>query len=138
MVFKNPRVRVHGAKKLRRTMTAAGDDMTELKAANRKAAETAARASASLAPKLSGALAATIRASGTKTAGVIRAGRKSVPYAAPIHWGWPTRPDPLNQIYGAPIKAQPFLSDGATSSEGQWLPEYVDTMNGIIRRVEGT
>lgn len=118
-------------------MSAAGEDMTDLKEANRAAADTAARASAALAPKMSGALAATIRASGTKTAGIIRAGRKSVPYAGPIHWGWPTRPDPLAGIVGGPIEAQPFLSDGAQSSEGQWLPEYIKTVNGIIRRVEG-
>ena len=136
-MFSNPRVRVYGARDLRRSLNDAGDGMTELKAANRAAAETAARASAALAQKLTGALAATIRASGTKTAGIIRAGRKSVPYAAPIHWGWPTRPDPLLSIYGGPIEAQPFLSDGAQSSEGTWLPEYVQTVNGLIRRVKG-
>lgn len=136
-MFSNPRVRVYGARNLRRTLTDAGENVTELKDANRAAAETAARASAALAPKLTGALAATIRASGTKTAGIIRAGRKSVPYAGPIHWGWPTRPQPLGNIYGGPIEPQPFLSDGAQSSEGQWLPEYINTVNGIIRRVEG-
>jgi len=136
-MFKNPRVRVYGARELRRSLNDAGEGVTELKDANRAAAETAARASAALAPKLSGALAATIRASGTKTAGIIRAGRKSVPYAAPIHWGWPTRPAPLEGIYGGPIEPQPFLSDGAQSSEGTWLPEYINTVNGIIRRVKG-
>ena len=119
--------------------------MKDLKEANLAAAETAARASAALAPighgANAGALKATIRAAGTKTAGIIRAGRKAVPYAGAIHWGWPrdrAAAKALNpRVRGGTITAQPFLSDGATSSEGQWLPYYIKTVDGIVRRVEG-
>lgn len=137
-------VQIEGLRQLRKSLRKAGDDMKDLKAANLEAATTAARASAALAPighgPKRGALKATIRAAGTKTAGVIRAGRKAVPYAGPVHWGWPNRPAAraMNpRIKGGPIPAQPFLSDGARNSEGQWLPYYIKTVDGIIARVEG-
>lgn len=122
-----PLVQVEGAARLRRTLRQAGDDLGDLKAAHAAAAQIAATASAALAPRASGRLAATIRSSGTKTAGTLRAGRAAVPYAGPIHWGWPRRS----------ITAQPFLSDGATSSQGRWLPVYERAVDGAIQKVEG-
>lgn len=122
-------VHVDGARKLRATLKAAGDDLTDLKAAHREAAQIAAHASAALAPVgPTGRLQRTIRASGTKTAGVIRAGTARVPYVPVIHWGWPRRH----------IKAQPFLSDGARDSEGRWLPVYINHLETIVNRIEGT
>lgn len=122
-----PLVTVEGARRLRATLRRAGEDFKDLKDAHAKAAAIAAEASAALAPVREGKLRETIRSSGTKTAGIIRAGYASVPYAPPIHWGWPARS----------ITAQPFLSDGARDSEGRWLPVYMRTVDGIINRVEG-
>lgn len=79
------------------------------------------------APKLTGALAGTVRPSGTKTRAVVRAGFARVPYAGPIHWGWPARG----------IAAQPFLSDAATSTEPAWQNIYLDAINKTIDKVEG-
>lgn len=120
-------IKVEGAARLRRTLRQAGDDLGDLKSAHAEAANIAAEASASLAPKRTGTLAQTIRGAGTKTAGVLRAGYASVPYAGPIHWGWPARN----------ISPQPFLSDGATSSQGRWLPVYRDAVDDAVRKVRG-
>lgn len=120
-------VRVEGARRLRSTLRAAGASLTDLKDANRRAAGIAAGASRPLAPVRSGRLAASVRSSGTVSAGIIRAGRKSVPYAAPIHWGWPSRG----------IKATPFLTLGAQTSEPVWLPLYEAEMHTAIARVKG-
>lgn len=131
-------VQIIGARELRRSLKAAGDDLQDLKAANAEAANIAARASAALAPRgPSGNLQATIRGSGTKTAGIIRAGNKRVPYAAAVHWGrvwWPNKP--LSR-HKAPMTGQPFLSDGAQDSEGQWLPIYQLNLEKIIERIDG-
>lgn len=120
-------VQVEGARRLRRTLRAAGHDLDDLRDANRRAAGIAAGASAPLAPFLTGRLRRSVRSSGTMTAGIIRAGRKSVPYAAPIHWGWPSRG----------IKSTPFLTLGAQSSEPVWLPLYETDMHTAIARVKG-
>lgn len=121
-----PTVRVEGAARLRRTLRQAGDDLGSLKAAHTKAAKIAADAvNAPRGP--SGRLASSVRSSGTKTAGILRAGRASVPYAGPIHWGWPRRG----------IRANPFLSEGAQNSESQWLPVYEGAVDDAINQVKG-
>ena len=74
-------------------------------------------------PVESGALSASIKAStqtkhATQT-GVIKSG---LPYAPPLHWGWPAKG----------IKAQPFLAIGAKVSEPTWLRVFEDEMNALL------
>lgn len=133
-------LQVEGAKQLRTTLRRAGDDLGDLKAAHKDAAEIAARASADLAPVKSGRLQRTIRAAGTKTAGIIRAGTKAVPYGPAVHWGrrwWPNKSAGPFRHY-APIRPNPFMSDGAKNSEGRWVPVYENAIDEILYRIEGT
>lgn len=125
--YRGAQAYVEGLSQLRRTLREAGDDLSDLKALNKEAADIAARASARLAPVRSGRLKKTVRASGTKTTGIIRTGNKSAPYAGPIHWGWQKRN----------IRPQPFLADGTQNSKGEWLPVYELGLDGIVRRIEG-
>ena len=124
---KRPLVSVEGARELRRTLRAAGDDLEDLKAANLQAAQIAAEAARARAPHVTGQLAGDIRASGTKTAGTIRAGRKRIPYAGPIHWGWPARG----------IEAQPYITEGAQATESIWVPLYEELMDEALAKVKG-
>lgn len=118
-------VRLNGGRELRAGLAAVEGGLSDLKDAHKEAATIAANASADLSPVRSGKLQRTIRASGTKTAGVIRAGTKRVPYAGPIHWGW----------YKRNIKGSFFLSDGATSSEGRWIRVYEDHLTELVERI---
>ncbi|MCT2043397.1 hypothetical protein M3D15_08675 [Pseudoclavibacter alba] len=120
-------IRIEGTRQLRRSLRAAGDDLSDLKEAHREAAAIAAEASADLAPKKSGKLAESIRSAGTKTFGEVRAGKKAVPYANPIHWGW----------FKRGIKPQPFASRGAQDSEGRWIRVYDTALENAIKKVEG-
>lgn len=131
-------IRVDGARQLRASLKAAGESLQDLKGAHRQAADIAARASAALAPELSGKLRATIRGAGTNTAGIIRAGKKSVPYAPAVHWGrrfWPNKSHPRSTR--SVVLGQPFLSDGAQDSEGKWLPVYEAVLDNAIDKVKG-
>lgn len=132
-------VKVDGLKRLRRTLKAAGHDVTELKTANRSAAEIAATASAALAPRgATGKLAASVRAGATITAGIVRAGKKAVPYANMVHWGrlyWPNAQ--ASPRYRSYVRAQPFVSEGAQNSEGQWRPVYEDFLNDQLDKIKG-
>jgi hypothetical protein len=119
------RIEVVGARRLRATMKRAGIDLQELKTAHREAADIVVHNTR--APAVSGRLAATVRPGATKTMAIVRAGYASVPYAGPIHWGWPRRN----------IRAQPFLSEAATSSEPTWLQAYEREIDDIINRIEG-
>lgn len=127
MAKARPLIEVEGAKRLRRTLREAGDDLEDLKAAHAAAAKIAAEAAAALAPRRSGKLAATVRSSGQKTAGVIRAGKKRVPYAGVIHWGWPRRG----------IEPQLFLTKGARATESTWIPIYEKALEQAIDKIKG-
>lgn len=109
-------------------MKKAGVDLTELKATNAKVAgivATRGRGEAPVGP--TGRLAGSVRPGATKTMAVVRAGYARVPYAGPIHWGWPKRN----------IEAQPFLSEAATSTEGTWSDVYMSFMDRVINQIEG-
>lgn len=122
-------VRVIGGAQLRRTLRRAGQDLTDLKAANAKAAAfVAALAKASpSAPRRTGRLVGSVR--GNRAAGRARimAGGAAVPYAGPIHWGWPSRN----------IEAQPFIAAAAEESQPQWLGIYQSEVDDIVDRVKG-
>ena len=54
-------------------------------------------------------------------------GRASVPYAGAIHWGWPARN----------IRAQPFLTNAAASTEPTWVAQYLADIQKIVDQVRG-
>lgn len=121
------RQELKGAAQLRRTLKAAGDDLADLTAANTRAAKVVEEATLGLVPIDSGWLASTIRSSGTKTAGTVRAGNASAPYAGPIHWGWPARNIPAN----------PFAADAAKLTEAVWGAIYTEAVDKALDRIKG-
>lgn len=125
---RRPPVEVDGLRNLRRTLTAAGVSLQDLKDAHAEVARVVVRAAEPHTPRRTGALAASLRGSGTQTAAVARAGRAAVPYAGPIHWGWPRRH----------IKAQPWIYDAAVASQDQWTGTYLSALEHIIDSIEGT
>ena len=120
-------VRVIGLDRLVRTLNKAQVDLTDLKDANKRAGEIVADDAIIRVPRRTGRLAGTIRASRQAKRAQVVAGRSSVPYAAPIHWGWPSRG----------ISAQPFLSDAARSTEPTWVAAYQDDVQAALDKVKG-
>ena len=120
-------VEVEGGRRLRSSLKKAGVDMKRLSAINRKAATMVANAARPATPRLTGRLAASVRAGATQRAGIVRAGRKTLPYAGPIHWGWPRRG----------IRPQPWIANTASATEGAWVPLYERHMKEIVKDVKG-
>jgi hypothetical protein len=120
-------VQIVGAKRLRRTLKAAGIELEDLKAANAAVASLVAQAAAGRAPKRTGRLAASVRGNRAQARATVLAGRASVPYAGPIHWGWPRRG----------IKANPFLADTAAALEPAWIAIYTREVEKAINKIEG-
>ena len=132
-------VEVAGARQLRSSLKKAGESLDDLKASHKEAASIAARASADLAPRVTGKLSRTIRAAGTASAGIVRAGSKAAPYGPAVHWGrayWPNKNH--TRATRSYVRAQPFISEGARNSEGQWLPVYERALDDSIQLVQGT
>lgn len=125
-----PAIEIEGGRKARRALREAGDDMTELKALHRSLADDVAGTAKTKVPVRSGRLRNSIRGSGTKTAARVRAGNNrksgptSVPYAAPIHFGWSSRG----------IKPQPFLYEALDIRRQEVVDAYNSQIRDIIRR----
>lgn len=123
-----PLLQVEGARELRRTLSASADGLEDLKAANARAAATVEARARSTAPRKTGTLVGTLRSSGTKTAGYVRAGYARTPYPGVIEWGYAS---------GYPIEGQNYLTEAARSAEPQWIPEYEKDLETALRKVKG-
>lgn len=108
---------VVGQKRFVQTMRKAGADMQELKEVNRRAADIAKPEAVARAP----------RGKTGRLAGSIRAGRKTVPYAGPINYGWPARN----------IRPRTFVNDAVASTESQWAKEYETFVKKTMNQIKG-
>jgi len=115
--------------KLQKALKEAGPEMiAELKEGNKALGEIVAERARQIVPVRSGALQKTIKA--TKSAGgaKVNAGTPSltskVPYAGPIHWGWPA----------AGIVAQPFLSDALDDVKDEVIEAYNDMIADLLKK----
>lgn len=119
---------VVGQKRFVQTMRRAGANMDELKDVNRQAAQIALPAVRALTPVGdTGRLSKSLRVGATKRAGVIRAGRKSVPYAGPLNYGWP----------GHNITPRLFANNGVAQSEDAWQRPYREFIDKTLSQVKG-
>lgn len=119
-----PSIQVDGAKELRRALKAVDGGIADLKAAHAESAEVVERRAEQLVPRVSGLLESTIRSAGQAAGGVVRAGRASVPYAGPIHFGWAARN----------IEPQPFLYDALDDRRREVVEVYEDRVGKLIRK----
>jgi len=120
-------VEVEGARELRATMKRAGEDLGDLKEAHAEVAAYVAAAARSASPSVSGKLAASVRGNRAASSAVVKAGGAAVPYAGPIHWGWPARS----------IAAQPFVADTAAETEPHWTETYLSAIERIVAKIKG-
>ena len=127
-------VKIEGAKELRRRLSVLDAGFDDLKQLHEDLAQMVADTAANRAPVRTGNLRDTIRASGTKTAGRVRAGFKRVPYAGPVHFGWNTRPDSSKGWRGGPIAPNPFLYDALDERRGEVLNAYFQGVKKIQRK----
>tara|TARA_R110000765_G_scaffold386368_1_gene478434 strand:+ start:132 stop:542 length:411 start_codon:yes stop_codon:yes gene_type:complete len=127
-------VKTQGMRELRKNLSMLDDDFEDLKELHLDLAEMVAERAASLAPVRTGRLKETIRASGTKTAGRVRAGFKRVPWTGPVHFGWATRPDAAKGWRGGPIHPNPFLYDALDQRRNQVFNAYFQGVKKIQRK----
>ena len=120
-------VKVEGGRQFRSTLKRAEIGLDDLKSAHAKAAGIVVGYARPHTPRRSGRLAESVRSTGTGTAAIIRAGFASVPYANPIHWGWPARH----------IVATPWISRDARASEDVWRQVYEDAVSRLVDRIRG-
>lgn len=135
-------IKVLGARQLRTSLKAAGDDFRDLKDLHRQIAHIISDAAKGRAPVSDrsirpGRLRDSIRPAGTKTAAIVRIGKKSVPYANAIHWGRAWWPNKKTKRHIAKIPGRPFVSEAAQATERQWQALYTTRIDEILNRIEG-
>ena len=119
------KVIVDGLREVRRFLAKAGDDVAKdgLKKIHQKVAEPVRDEAIQKVPRRSGDLQATIReAKASATRATVRAGKKAVPYAGPIHFGWRAHN----------IAPQPFLTDALESKREVVADIYTDELESFI------
>jgi hypothetical protein len=109
-------VHVTGAEKVAGMLADAAAAMHDLTPANTDAARLIESAASARAPRRTGRLAASGRASGTADAAVVN---YAVPYSGPIHNGWPAHN----------IRPNPFVNEAALAVQDQVLGVYLDYVN---------
>lgn len=123
-------VKIEGLSKVRRDLKNLAQDVDyramEFLPVNKSIADAVAGDAKSYVPFLTGTLSGTIRAAATKTSARVKAGYKSVPYAGPIHFGWPARF----------IKPQPFFYDAIDKRRGEIQERYDDLVKKLIKKYD--
>jgi hypothetical protein len=147
-----PGVRVMGQKEFTRLLKALGDDaVNDIKKAHLEAAKIVEAAARPKAPahggvsvisgtpywrtpvQPSGTLRNSLRSAGTQRGGFVRAGKKSVPYAGPIHFGWPSRPNAAKGWQGGPIRPNPFMYDALDERRDEVAETFARYIDDIRR-----
>ena len=120
------RLEIEGLREVQKALQGFAEDSREdMKDTHRRAGEIVASAAKPLAPVRTGALSATITSSPTKYQGRVRIGRgASVPYAGPIHFGWPARR----------IAPQPFVYEALDGRREEVKQAYEQRIGELISR----
>lgn len=114
---------------LRRRLKTIEGGLAELKEEHRWVAGYVQGRAAPGTPRRTGALASTGRSSGTNTSSIVRYGSaRRVPYAAPIHYGWPARH----------ISPSEWVINAAQRSEPVWLGHFNQAIEQLVERTPGS
>lgn len=120
------RLEIDGLKEVLADLRAFGvDTRDDMKDTHRKAGEIVAAVARTIVPVRTGRLAKTIVSAPTQRMGRVRAGRGlSIPYAGPIHFGWPARR----------IAPQPFIYDALDKRADEVRDTYKRRIDDLIVR----
>jgi hypothetical protein len=116
---------IEGINKLRRALVKLDDQARDdFKQAGFDAANIVVKEAQRLVPKRSGKLQKSIRAGKVVSGAKVSAGRKTVPYAGAIHFGWARRN----------IRPNPFLYDAADNRVNEVMDTYIEQVYKIWNR----
>ena len=129
----NPRdaIKVEGLSKVQRDLRKLSTDAldlnkTEFLETNKQVAEIVINETKKYVPVLTGALAAAIRNASTKKSAKVRAGNVAVPYAGPIHFGWPART----------IKPNTFLYEAIDARKSEVANRYSELVSDLVTKYD--
>lgn len=117
-------VEITGVKELTASINKLASDLQDLTDANKEIGSDIAQKASARAPRLTGALAASIGSTATKDKAEIYAGNNAVVYAGVQEYGWPEQN----------IQAQPFLRPAVYENIQYIVNKYEDTVKRKIEK----
>lgn len=117
-------IRIEGINKVVRDLKRFGVEVSDLKTAFNRIGNIVVKEAVTLTPTMTGALAASIRASKTQNKSEVRAGSARVPYAGVQHYGG------YNNIAGSY-----FLTKAIAKKRGEVLNTLDSELNALIGRL---
>jgi hypothetical protein len=129
-------IEIKGLKRAMRLMKDLdGDFKTQFKNIHKGAADIVADEARRLAPVKTGRLRKSIRTSGTTKGGVIRIGKKKIPYAGRVTFGDPTSLFGRIAVGGGiKIKGNPFFYEAADRQFTEVVEYYDEELEQILDR----
>lgn len=124
-----PKIQVEGLREFQRVVRQVKDrEVTKaVTEANKAAAQIVVDDAKPYAPRRSGRLANSVKAVNSARYSAVRAGTgKTVPYAGPIHYGWPARG----------IRPRPFLTVGIAKKSDEIRTKYEDGLRKVVALLE--
>jgi hypothetical protein len=134
-VARRSAIEVQGVKVIQKQLKQMDDGtVQELKKVYLYSADLVFRNAVPRVPVRSGALRASVRKAATKRGGFVRAGSKrDVPYAGPVHFGWPNRPNQAKGWQGGPIAPNPFLYSALDDRRAEVEQAFYDGIQRLAR-----
>lgn len=118
---------IEGLRELQKSIRNLTDDSrNDMKETHRRAGQIIVEAAAPLVPVQSGALLASARSAPTQRQGRVRVGSAAVPYAGPIHFGWPARN----------IRPNPFIYEVLDRRRDEVMKLYEARIDELIRKYD--
>jgi phage gpG-like protein len=119
-------ISIQGVKEVTDSLNKMARDLESNIELNKELSTTLSQKASALAPKLTGALASSVKGNPSAEKAQILAGSAAVPYAGVIEYGWPDRN----------IDAQPYLNPAVNDNMGYIIEKYNDSIQKAIKQYD--
>lgn len=119
-------VDIKGVKEVQAMLEKAGKDLTDLTDLNKELGSDLSKKASAKAPKLTGALSASVGFTATKDKAQIYAGSETVVYAGVQEYGWPEKN----------IKAQPYLRPAVYENMKYIVNKYEEYVVSVVKKYD--
>jgi phage gpG-like protein len=117
-------ITITGVKEVIDTLNKLGKDLESNEELNKELSSTLSQKASAMAPRLTGALASSVKGNPSAEKAQILAGSAAVPYAGVQEYGWPEKN----------IQAQPYLRPAVHNNMGYIIEKYNDSIQKAIKK----
>lgn len=117
-------ISIQGVKEVTDSLNKMARDLESNIELNKELSSTLSQKASAMAPRLTGALASSVKGNPSAEKAQILAGSDAVPYAGVQEYGWPQRN----------IKAQPYLTPAVYNNLGYIVEKYNDSIKESIKK----